>query len=113
MHRVGVETITVQELYELSKSQPVELIDVRAPEEFLEVRAPMARNIPMNSADPVDVVLSRSGLPDEPIYFICHLGGRSERACKSFIAAGYPNVVNVVGGTEAWEKAGLPVERGR
>src|SRR5262245_2955500 len=112
MHRVGVDTITVQELFDLSQSQQVELIDVRAPDEFTAVRAPMAKNIPMNSADPVQVVLNRSGLPDEPIYFICAKGGRSERACKTFIAAGYPNVVNVVGGTEAWEKAGLPVERG-
>ena len=27
-------------------------------------------------------------------------------------AAGYPNVVSVQGGTEAWERAGLPVVRG-
>ena len=49
---------------------------------------------------------------DEPIYFICHLGGRSGRVCLAIMAAGYPNVVNVVGGTEAWEAAGLPVESG-
>jgi rhodanese-related sulfurtransferase len=44
---------------------------------------------------------------------ICRSGTRAKQACEKFHAAGYTNVVNVEGGTEAWETAGLPVVRGR
>jgi rhodanese-related sulfurtransferase len=107
-----VKTITVHELHELSRTQPVELIDVRTPEEFRTVRASLARLVPMDTIDPAELVLNRTGTADEPLYFICHLGGRSGHTCLTMMDAGYPNVVNVVGGTEAWEAAGLPVERG-
>jgi rhodanese-related sulfurtransferase len=107
-----VKTITVEELHALSRKRAVELIDVRTPEEYAEVRASIARHVPMHTIDPHELVQSRTGDRDDPLYFICHLGGRSHRVCEAFMAAGYPNVVNVVGGTEAWEEAGLPVERG-
>jgi len=107
-----MKTITVQDLHELSRTQPVELIDVRTPEEFREFRTPLARHAPMDSIDPHQLVKNRTGAADAPMYFICHLGGRSARTCMALTTAGYPNVVNVEGGMEAWEAAGLPVERG-
>ena len=36
---------------------------------------------------------------------------RSTKACEKFLAEGFDSVVNVTGGTQAWEAAGLPVER--
>jgi rhodanese-related sulfurtransferase len=112
MQGQGIKTITAQELHELSQQGPVELIDVRTPEEFREVRAAIARSVPMDTIDPRSLAQSRTGNDEEPLYFICHLGGRSGRVCAALMAAGYQNVVNVIGGTEAWEEAGLPVERG-
>ncbi len=39
---------------------------------------------------------------------------RSRRsACEKLLAAGYANVVNVEGGTQAWDQAALPVVRGQ
>jgi rhodanese-related sulfurtransferase len=108
----SLPSITVQELHELAQRQPVEIIDVRTPKEFREVRATGVRLVPLDEIDARNLVESRTLGGDEPIYFICHLGGRSARACMALIDAGYPNVVNVAGGTEAWEQAGLPVERG-
>jgi rhodanese-related sulfurtransferase len=107
-----VKSISVRELYELSRTQKVELIDVRTPEEYREVRAAVARSLPMDTIDPKQVIETRSGSAEEPLYLICHLGGRSHHVCQAFLAAGYPHAVNVVGGMEAWEAAGLPVERG-
>jgi hypothetical protein len=46
---------------------------------------------------------------DRPLYFICRSGGRSQHACEQFMAAGYTDVVNVAGGTQAWLEANLPV----
>ena len=33
--------------------------------------------------------------------------------CRKFVDAGFENVVNVDGGTQAWAEAGLPVVRGK
>lgn len=107
-----VKTISVQELYTLSQQQPVELIDVRTPEEFRDVRAAFARLVPLDTIDPLELMQTRTLPADEPLYVICHVGGRSGWTCAAMMAAGYPNVVNVLGGIEAWEAAGLPVERG-
>jgi rhodanese-related sulfurtransferase len=49
----------------------------------------------------------------QPLYVICRSGNRARQACEKLIAAGYTNVVNVEGGTQAWEQAGLPLVRGK
>ncbi len=46
----------------------------------------------------------------DAVYVICQAGHRSLMACEMLSKAGV-NVVNVDGGTLAWEKAGLPIER--
>lgn len=95
------------------RGQTIELIDVRTPAEFREVHAEPARNVPLDRLDPQTVMQSRNGSAEEPLYFICRTGSRARQACEKFVAAGYTNVVNVEGGTQAWEESGLPVIRGR
>jgi len=52
-------------------------------------------------------------LPDDrPLLVVCHVGGRSAAVTGYLIRAGRTDVVNVAGGMEAWERAGLPVRRG-
>ncbi|MBY0396976.1 MAG: DUF2892 domain-containing protein [Thermoleophilia bacterium] len=107
-------TITPQALYEKVKAgEPVELIDVRTPAEFGEVHATIARLVPLDALDPKAVMAARTGAASAPLYAICRSGNRSRKACEAFLSAGFSNVVNVEGGTVAWEQAGLPVERGR
>lgn len=72
----------------------------------------MARNIPLDALDPPALMRARTSPGDEPLYFICEVGARSEWACRLMTAAGYANVVNVEGGTQGWLAAGLPVTRG-
>ncbi len=91
----------------------VDLIDVRTPLEFREVHAEPARNIPLDSLDPQQVMKARNGSADQPLYVICKGGTRGAKAQQKFIDAGYANVINVEGGTEAWAGAGLPVVRGQ
>lgn len=106
-------TITVQLLAECDRQGSVEIIDVRTPMEFREVHVAMARNIPLDALDPCSVMKSRNGSTPEPLYVICKGGTRGAKAQQKFIAAGFTNVVNVEGGTEAWVSAGLPVVRGQ
>lgn len=111
---MNVPTIEPTELEELRRrGRPVELIDVRTPGEFREVHAEPARLVPLDALDPRAVMESRACGKGEPLYIICRSGSRGRQACERFLAAGYPGVVNVEGGTLAWERAGLPVVRGK
>jgi rhodanese-related sulfurtransferase len=100
-------------LHELSQREEVDVVDVRMPTEFRHIHATIARNVPLDSLDPVAVMRERNGTADRPLYVICKSGDRSSMACAKFAAAGYTKVVNVEGGTLGWEQAGLPVERGK
>lgn len=103
-----VRTISVSELYRLSQVDSIDLIDVRTPAEFQEVRAAGARNFPLDTFEPTAVASSRISPAQKPLYFICAVGARSAWACELMRAAGYDNAVNVDGGTQAWLLAGLP-----
>jgi len=105
--------ITPQELSQLrSSGRPIELIDVRTPVEFREVHVDFARNVPLDRLDAAAIRADRNRLGDDPLYVICRSGARGRQACEKLAAVGL-NVVNVEGGTSAWDAAGLPVVRGQ
>lgn len=108
---VQSQTISVQQLAERSGNGNVDIIDVRTPIEFREVRAVGARNIPLDSLDPHAAMMERNGSAGEPLYLICKSGTRAAKAQQKFVDAGYDQVSIVEGGTEAWVAAGLPVVR--
>jgi len=109
---MSITTITPQNLSELIHSgTTIELIDVRTPVEYRELHVSSARNVPLDQLNASQFAAGRSSA--EPLYVICRSGGRGKQACEKFLAAGYTNVVNVEGGTQAWDQAGLPVVRGK
>jgi phage shock protein E len=110
MNAPAIKTITCRELHKLSLEQPIDLVDVRTPKEFRNSHAAGARNVPLDSQELFDLLQESGGETDPTIYFICEMGGRSARACATFIELGRPNVVNVDDGTRGWIEAGLPVE---
>ncbi len=96
----------------LHDKKDVDLIDVRTPVEFQEVHLEGARNIPLDRLDAAHLLKERSNSA-EPIYFICKGGGRGGQACEKLHRAGFTNVVNVEGGTQACVDAGIPAVRGK
>lgn len=106
-----IERIHPTELADVRRNKPVVLIDVRTPVEYEEVHAEGARSIPLDRLDPK--TLASECMNGECLYVICRSGSRGRQACEKLLAAGISNVVNVEGGTQAWEQAGLPVIRGR
>lgn len=111
---MSYRSISVMELHRLSEgANSLEVIDVRTPVEFREMHATLSTNAPLDSLDPAAVMRRRGGSADDPVYVICRGGNRSRTACERFLAAGYTNIVNVEGGSLAWEEAGLPVNRGK
>lgn len=107
-------TITADELKQRHAADPsLELIDVRTPKEFGEVHLTFAQNVPLDRLNPHDLLSNRNGHTGKPLYVICRSGKRSEMACQKITAAGYRDIVNVEGGTQACLDAGLPVIRGQ
>ncbi len=110
---MSVTTISPKQLHDVVQAgKPVELIDVRTPVEFREVHVDFAKNLPLDQLDAAQLAAGRNGA-GQPLYVICRSGARATQACQKISAAGYGNVVVVEGGTQAWDRAGLPVVRGK
>ena len=100
---MSVSTISPRQLSELVQAgKPVELVDVRTPVEYREVHVSFAKNVPLDQLDVAKIAAGRSG-SQQPLYVICRSGNRGKQACEKFLAMGYTNVVNVEGGTQAWD----------
>jgi rhodanese-related sulfurtransferase len=112
MTTLSTQTISITEFRRRTAgNSSVLLLDVRTPAEFAKVHAIGAQLMPLDQLDPAAVSSLRSN-PDDPIYIICQSGGRSSKACAQLANSGLENLYSVDGGTAAWEKSGLPVERG-
>ena len=110
----NISTVTPEVLEDLRKNgHPIELIDVRTPAEYRECHATPARNVPFDSLDPKTIMASRNGSHKAPLYIICQSGTRAQKACEKFYTLGHTQIVNIVGGTQAWQEGGLPVVRGK
>jgi rhodanese-related sulfurtransferase len=95
-----VTPIAAEEL--VTAGAPV--IDVREPDEWSAGHAPQARPIPLGQVEArLDEVRTES-----PALIVCRSGGRSNAVAQMLNARGI-NAVNLAGGMQAWEQAGLPV----
>ena len=84
------------------------LVDVRDPHEWRAGHAVGARHIPL-----AELPRRVAELPRErPVYVICASGGRSRAAAEMLHNAGFVCPINVNGGTSAWQRSNLPMERG-
>jgi rhodanese-related sulfurtransferase len=106
------DTISLSD-FKAVREQPGELtiLDVRTPAEFARVHVPGAALLPLDELDPAKIAAAHAGSTDA-IYIICQSGVRAGKAVQRIRAAGLQNAWSIEGGTAAWEKAGLPVERG-
>ena len=110
---MSIQVISPKQLHDrIEAGETVDLIDVRTPVEFREVHVTFAKNVPLDKLDCAQVVRERAN-SNGPLYVICRSGSRGKQACEKFVATGCANVVNVEGGTMAWDQAGLPVARGK
>lgn len=110
----AVQSISPNELASRYRDDmSLELLDVCTPAEFQEVHVTYATNVPLDRLDPQAVVNGRGDRSAEPLYVVCKSGARGKMACEKFAKAGITNVINVEGGTQACDAAGIPVVRGR
>ena len=115
--RTTIPEITItQAREELDQGQARLLLDVREPAEWEQGHIPGALLAPRGMlewyADPTtpyakaELTTKRDGR----IIVACASGGRSALATETLKKMGYPNVVNMAGGFNAWSKQGFPVE---
>ena len=104
----GLPVATLKQIAvaDLAATLPAAILDVRRPREFAAGHLPGARSLPL---DRMTTGAAVEGPPTGPLYVICASGYRSSAAASVLLARGL-DVVNVVGGTNAWIAAGLPVE---
>ena len=84
------------------------LIDVREPWEYKPRRAQGALSIPLSQFTQRFAEIPR----EREALIICEHGSRSLQAVKFLARQGYTHALNVDGGTEMWERAGLPMDHG-
>lgn len=107
----GYGAISAAKLNEKLVEKPVFLVDVREPAE-LEDKGYIAGavNLPVRS-----LLQNLDKLPglDEEIVIYCASGHRGGIAITALRMLGYSKAINLGGGTNAWAKAGLPLEKGK
>lgn len=95
----AVKDVSARELAALLEAGPLELFDVRPPDERALASIPGARPLDDEGLRHIE-----SLDPDTPIYFHCKSGGRSMAAASRFVELGFRKVYNVTGGIDAWSR---------
>jgi uncharacterized membrane protein YdjX (TVP38/TMEM64 family)/rhodanese-related sulfurtransferase len=90
---------------------PVNIIDVRGPDEFIGPLGHIgrARNIPI--AELSGRLAELAGLEREPIVLVCRTDKRSAAAAQTLRAAGFNQVSVLRRGMEQWNEADLAIEK--
>jgi rhodanese-related sulfurtransferase len=79
------------------------LLDVREQDEWEAGHVDGALHIPMGQ-----LIARIDELPEDKLYVLCRVGGRSAQVVQYLVAQGR-EAVNVDGGMYAWEAAGRPM----
>jgi len=106
----GGPSVSPSQATQLINREDAMLIDVREPGEYGAGHILGAKNVPMSRVDTggADIAGKRK---DRPVILYCDSGNRSAKAAAVLRGQGYTRVLNLSGGTGAWQQAGLPVEK--
>ncbi len=85
------------------------MVDVREPGEFSAGHALGAKNVPLARID--DGANDLGKRKERPLVVYCDSGDRSAKATSALRKQGFARVVSLTGGLNAWQQAGLPVEK--
>jgi rhodanese-related sulfurtransferase len=102
---MAAERIDVQTAREMWRAGDT-IIDVRSPDEYAAGHIAGAVNVPIDT-----LPKGADRLPDGPLITACSMGGRAGRAADLLDLAGR-TAFTIIGGTKAWQAAGLPTAVG-
>ena len=99
--------VDVQTAAALREQPDVVILDVREQDEWDAGHIPGAVFMPMG-----EVPARLSEIPtDKTVIVQCRSGNRSSQVTDFLVKQGFTNVHNMTGGINAWQGAGLPVEK--
>ncbi|MGE4537712.1 MAG: rhodanese-like domain-containing protein [Desulfovibrio sp.] len=98
---VNTSADDVRELLAKSRPEDLTLLDVRMEQEYEEFHLPGAKLLPLPDLPDRLGDISR----DKPVVVYCRSGGRSAAAAKLLSGAGFPHIINMLGGAMAWQGA--------
>ncbi len=102
-----VTQLNSKQLHDMLRAKQVQVVDVRAPDEWAGGHVPGATHIPLAALPERIGELDTS----RPIVLHCKGGGRSSIATSFLQAQGVESVSNLAGGFEGWVHEGFEVER--
>ena len=106
-HNDGIVSVTALEFKQEIRSDSVQLLDVRTPQEYAEGHIGGAININVQSDD-FQALAIKELSKDSAILVYCRSGRRSMDVAELLTNLGY-KVVNLKGGIIGWRDEGMPV----
>ncbi|HEV8047365.1 MAG TPA: rhodanese-like domain-containing protein [Terriglobales bacterium] len=101
-----IPQITVQDLQRRLQTQASQVLDVRREPEWNAAHIEGAAWWPLDNFKISPPEIDH----DQPVAVHCKSGYRSMIACSLLQRAGFRNVINVIGGFDAWQEAKFPVQ---
>jgi monothiol glutaredoxin len=99
-------TTTPAQIRQISAAELKSMLDSGTPLQFWDVRTETERQIARidgaRHLDEAGVAHLEALARDALLVFHCHHGIRSQHAAEHFLAKGFTNICNLVGGIEAW-----------
>ena len=110
--QLKVPSVSPTAVYDMmSSGEPVRLIDVRTLAEYHDGHADGAESAPLDQICAERLAAPSTRGREATLYLICASGNRAQRAAERLLREGISNVALVEGGTEAWNKRRLPMQR--
>jgi phage shock protein E len=105
----STQHVNAGEAQKLVEEKKAKVLDVRTPDEFASGHIAGAINIDFHGTDFEQKI---AALDKATPYLVhCHSGRRSQEALPVLQKEGLKYLYHLDGGIEAWEQAGLPVEK--
>ncbi len=105
--RLSGPSLSTLAVTQLMNARPVQVLDIRAADQFAAGSLPNARNIPLADVRQRNAELKK----ERPVIVVCDRGRTSSIAAAQLRTAGFKEVYVLSGGLNAWRDAGLPLRR--
>lgn len=104
----AIKNIDVQVAQRSLKAENITVLDVRTPEEYAQGHIPGAKLMDFHGENFAEELKALDPKANYVVY--CASGNRSNKAAQMMQSENFQNVSNVLGGFQAWQSQGLPVE---